>query len=84
MQLNVIPPGPYRLTGWRKISCSEWVAGQGVEGHQGADGWFDEICEATNLDLQKLITIAKNGGNWREGAGHQVVNKDRYRYDETR
>jgi len=28
--------------------------------------WLDEIRQATNLDLRRLITIARNRENWRE------------------
>jgi len=38
--------------------------------------WLDEIREATNLDLRKLITIARNRKNWWELV--RVVTKDRY------
>jgi len=43
---------------------------------------LDEIREATNLDLRKLITIARNKKNWWELV--RVVTKDRCRSDGTK
>jgi len=43
--------------------------------------WLDEICDATNFDLWKLITIARNRENWWKLV--RVVTKDCYRSDGT-
>jgi len=51
-----------------------------VERGKGTDGSM-RFLEATNLDIRKLITIAKNRENWREQV--RVINKDRYRSDGT-